>query len=43
MAELFGWEFKRRTPPDIQPSFAPKESEDGAVTIAAGGAFGVGS
>lgn len=40
MAELFGWEFKRRTPPDIQPSFAPKESEDGAVTIAAGGAFG---
>lgn len=37
---LFGWEFKRKTPPDIQPSFAPKETDDGAVVVAAGGSFG---
>lgn len=40
MAELFGWEFKRKTEIEPLASFAPKEQEDGAVTIAAGGAFG---
>ena len=40
--ELFGFEFKRKEnkpQPQLQ-SFAPKESEDGAVVVAAGGAFG---
>jgi hypothetical protein len=40
MAELFGWEFKRKKELDPIPSFAPKEQEDGAVVIAAGGSFG---
>lgn len=40
MAELFGWEFKRKKEVDPIPSFAPKESEDGAVVVSAGGAFG---
>ena len=42
MAELFGWEFKRKDTkeePQLQ-SFAPKEADDGAVIVAAGGAFG---
>ena len=40
MAELFGFEFKRKTKEEL-PSFAPpKESDDGSVTISAGGAFG---
>lgn len=39
--ELFGFEFKRKTPaPEQAPSFSPKETDDGAVTIAAGGAYG---
>ena len=39
--DLFGFEFKRKTPPpEQQPSFAPKETDDGAVVVAAGGAFG---
>lgn len=39
--QLFGFEFKRNTPtPEQAPSFAPKETDDGAVTIAAGGAYG---
>ena len=37
---LFGFEFKRETPTEIAPSFAPKESDDGAVVVAAGGAYG---
>ena len=37
---LFGFEFKRQTEPDPVPSFTPKESDDGAVVIAAGGAYG---
>ena len=37
---LFGFEFVRSTPNDIAPSFAPKESDDGAVVVAAGGAYG---
>jgi hypothetical protein len=40
LAELFGFEFKRKTKEEL-PSFAPpKESDDGSVTISAGGAFG---
>ena len=40
MAELFGFEFKRKVPVDPAPSFSPKETDDGALTIAAGGSFG---
>lgn len=40
MAELFGYEFKRKVPQDISPSFTPKENDDGAVVVAAGGSFG---
>jgi hypothetical protein len=43
MAELFGFEFKRKaTESDKQlPSFAPpKDSDDGAAVISAGGAYG---
>jgi hypothetical protein len=36
---LFGFEFVRSTPNDIAPSFAPKEVDDGAVIVAAGGAY----
>lgn len=38
--QLFGFEFKRKVEPDIAPSFAPKEQEDGAVVVAAGASFG---
>jgi hypothetical protein len=38
--ELFGWEFKRKIEQDPIPSFAPKETDDGALVIAAGGSFG---
>ena len=38
---LFGFEFKRKDKDqDPLPSFTPKESDDGAVVIAAGGAYG---
>jgi capsid assembly protein Gp20 len=37
---LFGWEFLRVEPVEPRPSFAPRESDDGAVIVAAGGAFG---
>ena len=42
MAELFGFEFKRKSIKDQEqiPSFTPKEQDDGAVVVAAGGAFG---
>ena len=40
MAELFGFEFKRKVVTDLAPSFAPKENEDGAVVVAAGGSYG---
>jgi len=41
MAELFGFEFKRKEKVEQQPlSFAPKETDDGALVVAAGGAFG---
>jgi hypothetical protein len=38
---LFGFELKKDAPIDPLPSFAPKEQDDGAVVIAAGGAYGV--
>ena len=37
---LFGFEFVRKTEPEIAPSFAVREHDDGAVTVAASGAFG---
>jgi len=40
MASLFGFEFKRKIEPDIAPSFAPKEQDDGAVVVAAGASYG---
>jgi hypothetical protein len=41
MAELFGFEFKRKQPKEeVATSFAPKDSDDGAVIVAAGGSFG---
>ena len=36
MAELFGWEFKRKIQLDPAPTFAPKETDDGALVVAAG-------
>lgn len=38
--KLFGFEFTRKQPIDSAPSFAPKEQDDGAVIVAAGGAYG---
>ena len=38
--KLFGFEFQRKTPADVTPSFAPREADDGAVVVAAGGAYG---
>jgi hypothetical protein len=38
--KLFGFEFKRNEPVEAAPSFAPKEADDGAVIVAAGGAYG---
>ena len=38
--ELFGFEFKRKVEADSQPSFAPKDTDDGALVISAGGSFG---
>ena len=38
--KLFGFEFKRNIPVDTAPSFAPQESDDGAVVVAAGGSYG---
>lgn len=42
MAELFGFEFKRKDQKVIDEiqSFAPKETDDGAVVVAAGGSYG---
>ena len=41
MARLFGFEFKRvEEVEQIAPSFAPKETDDGAVIVAAGGSYG---
>lgn len=38
--KLFGFEFKRQIPNEVTPSFAPREADDGAVVVAAGGAYG---
>jgi hypothetical protein len=38
--KLFGYTFKRNEPAEAAPSFAPKEADDGAVIVAAGGAYG---
>jgi len=38
--KLFGFEFQRKVPVDTTPSFASKEADDGAVIVAAGGAYG---
>jgi hypothetical protein len=38
--KLFGFEFKRQIPDEVTPSFAPREADDGAVVVAAGGAYG---
>jgi len=44
MANLFGFEIRRKTDPieqqNKQPTFAPEFSDDGAVVVAAGGAYG---
>ena len=40
MASLFGFEFKRVTPEEPPVSFAPQSNDDGAVVVAAGGAYG---
>lgn len=44
MANLFGFEIRRATDPkeeqDKQPAFAPEIKDDGAVVVAAGGAYG---
>ena len=40
MASLFGFEFKKRVPEEPPVSFAPEANEDGAVVVAAGGAYG---
>jgi len=38
MAELFGFEIKRRQPEPV--SFAPERSDDGAVVVSEGGVYG---
>lgn len=38
--KLFGYEFKRTDQLEVAPSFAPKEADDGALIVAAGGAYG---
>lgn len=38
--ELFGFEFRRKKVEEALPSFAPKDTDDGALVISAGGSFG---
>ena len=40
MAELFGFEIKRKQEDKELPSFAPKQDDDGALVVAEGGAYG---
>ena len=44
MANLFGFEIRRKEDPkeeqNKQPTFAPEVTDDGAVVVAAGGAYG---
>ena len=37
---LFGFEFKRKEQDEVAPSFVPREADDGALVVAAGGAYG---
>ncbi len=40
MASFFGFEFKKVTPEEPLKSFVPETNDDGAVVVAAGGAYG---
>jgi len=40
LIELFGWLFKRKEDKPEPPSFAPREVDDGATIVSAGGVFG---
>ena len=40
MAELFGFEIKRKVEPIDIPSFTPKAADDGAMVVAEGGVYG---
>ena len=40
MAELFGFEIKRKTTDNDLGSFVPKSEDDGAVVVAEGGVYG---
>ena len=40
LRQMFGFEIQRPPVPDSQKSFAPEVKDDGAVVVAAGGAFG---
>lgn len=40
MAELFGFEIKRKVEPLDIPSFTPKAADDGAMVVAEGGVYG---
>ena len=40
MAELFGFEFKRKDKQDQLPSFVPKQEDDGAAVISAASSYG---
>ena len=40
MAELFGFEIKRKVEPLDIPSFTPKAADDGAMVVAEGGIYG---
>jgi len=40
MIQLFGFEFRKTKPEEIAPSFVPRETDDGAVTVSAAAAYG---
>lgn len=40
MAELFGFEFKRKSPQDQLQSFVPKQEDDGAAVVSASSSYG---
>jgi len=40
LRQAFGFDIKRPSVPDSQRSFAPEQKDDGAVVVAAGGAYG---
>lgn len=40
MAELFGFEFKRKSPQDVNTSFVPPQTDDGAAVVSATGSYG---